>query len=112
MAENAEKSYWDKLDEATGTNSKAGFKYAKEASLGKGFISAIKSVTGYDLDSVDGAVPDGTNIGGRKGGNEIKSPNTPDQTAARSTALDQPFTIVNTNNSKLSKSISSIPSLN
>lgn len=96
----AEKSYWDKLDEATGTNAKAGFNYAKEASLGKGFISAIKSVTGYDLDGVDGAVPDGTNIGAIKGGNRIKSPNKPDQTAARSTSVDQPFTIVNTNNSK------------
>ncbi len=100
MAEEKKKSYWEQLSETTSANAKKGFDYAKSTSLGKGFISATKSITGYDLDAVDGANPDGTHTGAKKGGNKVKSPKKPDQTAARSTALDQPFTIINTNSSK------------
>jgi len=99
MAE-IEKSYFDKLADATKAKAKEGFDYAKTTGLGKGFISATKSITGYDPNTIDGANPDGVNTGGKKGGNVIKAPKKPDQTAARAVATDEPFTIINTNESK------------
>lgn len=100
MAEEKKKSYWDQLNEATEGNLQKGFNKVKASDLGKGFISATKSITGYDLSTIDGSNPDGVNTGGRKGGNTIKAPVKPDQTTARATSLDQPFTIINTNASK------------
>lgn len=99
MAEK-EKSYWDKLKEATEPTIKSGFAAANVGGLGKGFISATKSITGYDFNAKDGSISDGVHIGAKKGANKIASPKKPDQTAARSTALDQPFTIIETDKSK------------
>lgn len=99
MAE-AEKGYFEKLAEATTANVTAGFNYAKDKSLGKGFISATKSITGYDLNEIDGEDPTGTHIGGKKKAVVIKKlVAVPNQTLAASTATDEPFTIVSSTNS-------------
>jgi hypothetical protein len=101
MAENTEKGYFDKLADATTKNVTTGFNYAKTTSLGKGFISAVKSVSGYDLNEIDGEDPTGTHKGGKKKGNSIKKiVAKPNQTLAKAKATDEPFTIIDTKNSK------------
>lgn len=96
----ATKGYFDKIKESISKTSKSGFEYANKSSLGKGFISAIKSVTGYDPLGTDGANSDGVHTGVRRGGIRIKSTGTPDQTANRAKASDEPFTIISSSKSK------------
>lgn len=94
-----EKGYFEKLADATTSNVTAGFNYAKDKSLGKGFISATKSITGYDLNEINGEDPTGTHIGGKKKAVVIKKiVAVPNQTISRSTISDEPFTVVNTSN--------------
>jgi hypothetical protein len=94
------KGYYDKIKESISNKSKEGFEYANKSSLGKGFISAIKSVTGYDPLGTDGANPNGVHTGVRRGGIRIKSNGTPDQTKNRAKSSDEPFTIISSSNSK------------
>lgn len=96
-----EKGYFDKLADATKATTTGGFNYTKDASssLGKGFISATKSITGYDLSKINGEDPTGTHIGGNKKAVVIKTVNTTsNETLANAVASDQPFTLVSTSN--------------
>jgi len=85
-------SYFDKVS----YNIKDGFKIAKESSFGKGTISAVKDITGYDINNIDGSNPDGVNAGSKKSGNVIKSavPVNDFKTFERAKMQDQPFTMV------------------
>lgn len=91
------KGYFEKLAEATNKNVRAGFSYAKTTSLGKGFISATKSITGYDIDGEDST---GTIHKKAPRNRGLKSLNKPDQTVQRSMVVDEPFSIIDTANSK------------
>jgi hypothetical protein len=97
MAENTEKGYFEKLAESTAAKTRSGFEYAKTTGLGKGFISAIKSVTGYNVDGEDPTNTPGKRKPKDKG---LKSLNKPDQTKARSMVTDSSFSIIDTENSK------------
>lgn len=93
----AEKGYFEKLAESTAAKTRSGFEYAKTTGLGKGFISAVKSVTGYDIDGEDPTQTAKKKASRNRG---LKSLNKPDQTASRSMVTDQPFSIIDTENSK------------
>ena len=97
MAEDKEKGYFEKLADATKKEVSAGFAYAKKTSLGKGFISATKSITGYDIDGED---PTNTANSKKTKNKKLKSLDGPDQTAAKSVATDEPFSIIDTVKSK------------
>lgn len=100
MAE--EKGFFDKLsDKAEGAYGKAkkkvksAFKTTKDSAVGKGFISAVKNVTGLDLENIDGSTPDGVHSGSD---NLFKRPigknkQNPDVTQLRAAAQDSPFAI-------------------
>lgn len=96
----ANKGYFDKISQAISKKTESGFEYASETGLGKGVISAIKSVTGYDPLGVDGGNSDGVHVGVKRGGVKIKSTGTADQTLNRAKASDEPFTIISSSNSK------------
>ena len=96
----ANKGFFDKVKQSVSKTTKSGFEYANQSSLGKGFISAIKSVTGYDPLGVDGGNSDGVHTGVRRGGIKIKSTSPPDQTRNRAKASDEPFTIIASSNAK------------
>jgi hypothetical protein len=91
----AEKGYFEKLAEATKKQVSAGFSYAKTTSLGKGFISATKSITGYDIDGED---PTQTANSKKKKSTSLKSLS-PDNTKAAAVATDEPFSVIDTSNS-------------
>ncbi len=93
----AEKGYFEKLADATKKEVSAGFAYAKKTKLGKGFISATKSITGYDIDGED---PTNTANSKKPKNKTLKSLKEPDQTAAKALATDEPFTIIDTDKSK------------
>jgi len=97
MADSTEKGYFEKLAESTAAKTRSGFEYAKTTGLGKGFISAVKSVTGYNVDGEDPTNTPGKRKTKDKG---LKSLNAPDQTKARSMVTDSSFSIIDTENSK------------
>lgn len=90
MAE--EKGFFDKVKEKAGS----AFKTTKDSSIGKGFISAVKNVSGLDLENLDGSNPDGVHSGskGKKKKPVGKDKKNPDQTQKRAAASDTPFTIL------------------
>ena len=85
------KGFFDKVKEKAGS----AFKTTKDSSIGKGFISAVKNVTGLDLENLDGANPDGVHSGSKGGkpavGTDKKNA---DQTQKRAAATDEPFKIL------------------
>ena len=86
------KDFFDKVKEKAGS----AFKTTKDSSIGKGFISAVKNVSGYDPDNLDGANPDGVHSGSdnlyrRPVGTDKKNP---DLTQLRAAAQDAPFAIL------------------
>jgi hypothetical protein len=86
-----EKGWFDKVTEKAGS----AFKTTKESSVGKGFISAVKSISGYDIENLDGSNPDGVHSGSdnlykRPVGTNKKNP---DLTQLRAAAQDAPFAI-------------------
>jgi hypothetical protein len=79
---------------------KSAFKTTKESAIGKGFISAVKNVTGLDLENIDGSTPDGVHSGSdnlfkRPVGKDKKNP---DVTQLRAAAQDAPFAILGSTN--------------
>lgn len=100
-----EKSWFDrasdKAESAYGKakkKAKSAFKTTKESAIGKGFISAVKNVTGLDLENIDGSTPDGVHSGSdnlfkRPVGKDKKNP---DVTQLRAAAQDAPFAITGT----------------
>jgi hypothetical protein len=85
------KGWFDKVTEKAGS----AFKTTKDSSVGKGFISAVKNVTGLDLENLDGANPDGVHSGSKGGGKPVANDKqNPDQTQIRAVASDTPFTIL------------------
>jgi len=99
-----EKGWFDKVQEKAGS----AFKTTKESSIGKGFISAVKNVTGLDLENIDGSNPDGIHSGSdglyrRPVGVDRLNP---DVTQLRAAAQDAPFAI--TGSTKASKYYSDI----
>jgi len=85
------KGFFDKVSEKVGS----AFKTTKESSIGKGFISAIKNVSGFDIENLDGSNPDGVHSGSdnlyrRPVGADKKSP---DLTMLRTAAQGAPFAI-------------------
>jgi hypothetical protein len=86
-----EKGWFDKVTEKAGS----AFKTTKDSSLGKGFISAVKNVTGLDLENLDGSNPDGVHSGsnGKKPAVGTDKKNA-DQTQKRAASSDKPFTIL------------------
>lgn len=79
---------------------KSAFKTTKESAIGKGFISAVKNVTGLDLENIDGSTPDGVHSGSD---NLFKRPvgkdkQNPDVTQLRAAAQDAPFAILGSTN--------------
>ena len=110
-----EKSWFDKATDkaetAYGTakkKAKSAFKTTKDSAVGKGFISAVKNVTGLDLENINGSTPDGVHSGSD---NLFKRPvgknkQNPDVTQLRAAAQDAPFAI--TGSTKASKYYSDI----
>lgn len=94
----SEKSYSDRaasLTDSAKSNLKSGFKIATNNDLGRGFISAVKNITGYDISAVDGSNPDGVHTGAKKGlGQKIKAVFKPDMTKARAKKTGEPITEV------------------
>jgi hypothetical protein len=76
------KGFLDKVAEKAGS----AFKTTKDSSIGKGFISAVKNVTGLDLENLDGSNPDGVHSGS-------KGPAKPVATNKKSGAVDGANTI-------------------
>lgn len=100
-----EKSWLDwEIDNAvqkTKDKAKAGFKVAKESSLGKGFISAYNNVIGREFGMIDAATPDGVNSGTKRGrGKGLKSDVPKDQTDERAKKSDKEFVVVEAGGSK------------
>lgn len=86
-----EKGWFDKVTEKAGS----AFKTTKDSAIGKGFISAVKNVSGLDLENIDGSTPDGVHSGSdnlfkRPVGKEKKNP---DVTQLKAAAQDAPFAI-------------------
>jgi len=86
------KGFFDKVKEKAGS----AFKTTKDSAIGKGFISAVKNVTGLDLENLDGSNPDGVHSGskGKKKpvGTNKKSTNL---TQLRAASQDAPFGVLN-----------------
>ena len=96
MAE--EKGWFDKAKEKAGS----AFKTTKESSIGKGFISAVKNVTGLDIENLDGSNPDGVHSGskGPKATPVGVNKRNGDLTQNRAAATDTPFTVFAANDNK------------
>jgi len=102
MAE--EKGWYDKAKEKAGS----AFKTTKDSALGKGFISAVKNITGLDLENLDGSNPDGVHSGskGKKTKPVAKNKKSTDLTQLRAASQDAPFGVLNS--TKTSKYYSEI----
>jgi hypothetical protein len=86
------KGFFDKVTEKAGS----AFKTTKDSSLGKGFISAVKNVTGLDLENLDGSNPDGVHSGSKGGGKAVaKNKQSTDLTQLRAASQDAPFGVLN-----------------
>ena len=86
------KGFFDKVKEKAGS----AFKTTKDSSIGKGFISAVKNVTGLDLDNLDGSNPDGVHSGSKGKGKAVaKNKQSTDLTQLRAASQDAPFGVLN-----------------
>jgi hypothetical protein len=86
------KGWFDKATEKAGS----AFKTTKDSSVGKGFISAVKNVTGLDLENLDGANPDGVHSGSIGSEKPVaKDKKSTDLTQLRAASQDAPFGILN-----------------
>ena len=87
-----EKGWFDKAKEKAGS----AFKTTKDSSVGKGFISAVKNVTGLDLENLDGSNPDGVHSGSTGAGKPVaKNKQSTDLTQLRAASQDAPFGVLN-----------------
>lgn len=86
------KGFFDKVKEKAGS----AFKTTKDSSIGKGFISAVKNVSGLDLENLDGSNPDGVHSGSKGGGKAVaKNKQSTDLTQLRAASQDAPFGVLN-----------------
>lgn len=86
------KGFFDKVKEKAGS----AFKTTKDSSIGKGFISAVKNVSGLDLENLDGSNPDGVHSGSKGKGKPVaKNKQSTDLTQLRAASQDAPFGVLN-----------------
>jgi hypothetical protein len=86
------KGFFDKVKEKAGS----AFKTTKDSSIGKGFISAVKNVSGLDLENLDGSNPDGVHSGSKGKKKPVaKNKQSTDLTQLRAASQDAPFGILN-----------------
>ena len=86
------KGFFDKVKEKAGS----AFKTTKDSAIGKGFISAVKNVSGLDLENLDGSNPDGVHSGSKGKKKPVgKNKQSTSLTQLRAASQDAPFGILN-----------------